>query len=208
MDQTLLIIFNLAVLIFSIVIHEVSHGLAAYKLGDPTAKQLGRLSLNPIKHLDFTGSFLVPLISYFFGGFVFGWAKPVPYNPYNIKNQKWGPAMVAAAGPASNFIVALVFGLGARFAGDFPSAFGASIAMTLICYINLMLGVFNLMPVPPLDGSKILAPFLPYKYETWLLNLERYGLFLVFVFILFLFPIIAKIIPPLFRLITGFSSIF
>ncbi len=206
MDQTLLIIFNLAVLIFSIVIHEVSHGLVAYKLGDPTAKQAGRLSLNPIKHLEFTGSFLVPLVSYLFGGFIFGWAKPVPYNPYNLKNQKWGPAMVALAGPASNFIVALIFGLSLRFSGSLPLS--AGLGLSLISYINLMLGVFNLMPVPPLDGSKILAPFLPYKYENWLLNLERYGLFLVFIFIMFLFPLIAQIIPPLFRLITGFSSVF
>lgn len=202
----MLIVFNLAVLMFSIVIHEVSHGLVAYKLGDPTAKQLGRLSMNPIKHLDFTGSFLVPLISYLFGGFVFGWAKPVPYNPYNLRNQKWGPAMVAAAGPASNLIVALVFGFGLRFAGALP--INAGIAMSLISYINLMLFVFNLMPIPPLDGSKILAPFLPYKYENWLLNLERYGLFLVFFFIIFLFPFVARIIPILFSLIIGFPSIF
>ena len=202
----MLIVFNLAVLIFSIVIHEVSHGLAAYKLGDTTAKQAGRLSLNPIKHLEFTGSFLVPLISYLFGGFVFGWAKPVPYNPYNLKDQKWGPAIVALAGPSSNFMVALVFGLSLRFSETFP--FSAGLGISLISYINLMLGVFNLMPVPPLDGSKILAPFLPYKYENWLLNLERYGFFLVFVFIMFLFPVIAKIIPPLFRLITGFPAIF
>ena len=206
MDQTLLIVFNLAVLMFSIVIHEVSHGLAAYKLGDSTAKQLGRLSMNPIKHLDFTGSFLVPLVSYLFGGFVFGWAKPVPYNPYNLRNQKWGPAIVASAGPASNLIVALIFGFGLRFAGAFPV--GATIAMSLISYINLMLFVFNLMPIPPLDGSKIIAPFLPYKYENWLLGLEKYGLFLVFFFIMFLFPFVARIIPILFGLIAGSQAIF
>lgn len=206
MDQTLIIIFNLAVLMFSIVIHEVSHGLTAYKLGDSTAKQAGRLSLNPVKHLDFTGSFLVPLVSYLFGGFVFGWAKPVPYNPYNLRNQKWGPAIVAASGPASNLIVALVFGFGLRFAGSLP--INAGIAMSLISYINLMLFVFNLMPVPPLDGSKILAPFLPYKYEKMLLGLERYGLFVVFFFIMFLFPYIARIIPFLFRFIAGSASIF
>lgn len=202
MDQSLIIIFNLIVLIFSIVIHEVAHGLSAYKLGDPTAKQLGRLSMNPIKHLDFMGSFLVPLFSYIFGGFVFGWAKPVPYNPYNIRNQKWGPAIVAASGPLSNLAVALFFGLGLRFFNYLP--YNAGLAIALIVYINLMLFVFNLMPVPPLDGSKVIVPFLPYRYEKMLIEVERYGLFLVFMFIMFVFPFVAKIIPFLFKIIAGY----
>ena len=200
MDQSLLLVFNLAVLIVSVVAHEVSHGLAANKLGDPTARDLGRLSFNPLKHLDFTGSFLVPLISYLAGGFIFGWAKPVPYNPYNLKNQKWGPAAVAAAGPVSNFIIALIFGLVLRFA---PLPAAAGLGLSLIIYINILLGVFNLVPIPPLDGSRILAAVLPYRYERQLAMLERWGMFLVVMFIFFLFPLIAPIIPVIFRLITG-----
>ncbi|MDP3800021.1 MAG: site-2 protease family protein [bacterium] len=189
----------------SVVVHEVSHGLMAKKLGDNTAKDLGRLSFNPLKHLDFMGSFLVPLISYIGGGFIFGWAKPVPYNPYNIKNQKWGPAMVAGIGPISNFTIALAFGLALRFIPAIPAA--TAIAISLIVYINILLGVFNLVPIPPLDGSKILAAVLPYKYERQLNMLERYGMFLVLIFIFFIFPLITPIIPIIFRFITGFPLI-
>lgn len=205
MDQTVLFIFNLAVLIMSVVAHEVSHGLVASKLGDPTARDLGRLSFNPLKHLDFTGSFLVPLISYLAGGFIFGWAKPVPYNPYNLKNQKWGPAAVAAAGPLSNFAIALIFGLALRWA---PVPAASALGLSLIIYINILLGVFNLVPIPPLDGSKILAAVLPYRYERQLVALERWGMFLVIMFIFFLFPLIAPIVPVIFQLITGFPLIF
>lgn len=206
MDQSIILIFNLAVLIMSVVVHEVSHGLVANKLGDPTARDLGRLSFNPIKHLDFMGSFLVPLLSYSLGGFIFGWAKPVPYNPYNLKNQKWGPALVAAAGPVSNFIIAVFFGLILRFVSGMPLA--TVLALSLIVYINILLGVFNLIPIPPLDGSKILAGFLPYRYERQFLVLERHGLFLVVIFIFFLFPLIIPIFPFFFKLITGFPFIF
>ena len=114
------LIFSIAVLIMSIVIHEVSHGYAAYALGDPTAKYADRLTLNPFKHLDMTGSVIVPFITYMMGGFIFGWAKPVPYNPYNLKNQKWGPAIVGVAGPLSNFVTAAFFGTIIRFGGGMP----------------------------------------------------------------------------------------
>lgn len=207
MDQTVILVFNLAVLILSVVIHEVSHGLMANRLGDPTAKDLGRLSFNPLKHLDFMGSFLVPLLLYVSRvGIIFGWAKPVPYNPYNLKNQKWGPALVAAAGPASNFIVAIVFGLVLRFVSAIP--FATALAVSVIVYINILLGVFNLVPIPPLDGSKILAGFLPYRYERQLLMLERWGMFLVILFIFFLFPLLSPVIPFMFRFITGSSFMF
>ncbi len=199
-------IFSLAVLILSVVVHEVSHGLMANKLGDSTAKEMGRLSLNPIKHLDFMGSFLVPLVSYSLGGFIFGWAKPVPFNPYNLKNQKWGPGLVALAGPASNLAVALVFGLGLRFIPGLTPA--TVLASSAVVYINILLAIFNLVPLPPLDGSKILAGFLPYRYERQFLMLERYGFLLVLIFIFFLFPLISPIFPALFRLITGFPMVF
>ncbi|MEK7131889.1 MAG: site-2 protease family protein [Patescibacteria group bacterium] len=201
-----MIFFSLAVLILSVVVHEVSHGLMANKLGDSTAKELGRLSLNPIKHLDFMGSFLVPLISYSLGGFIFGWAKPVPFNPYNLKNQKWGPGLVALAGPASNLAIALAFGLGLRFIPNLPVA--TVLASSAVVYINILLAIFNLVPLPPLDGSKILAGFLPYRYERQFLMLERYGFVLVLLFIFFLFPLIAPIFPALFRLLTGLPMLF
>lgn len=205
MDQSLILVFNLAVLILSVVIHEVSHGLVANKLGDPTAKDLGRLSFNPLKHLDFMGSFLVPLLSYLGGGFIFGWAKPVPYNPYNLKNQKWGPVLVAVAGPVSNFVIAIFFGIVLRFAPAVSMA--TALALSLVIYINILLGIFNLIPIPPLDGSKVLAGFLPYRYERQFLTLERYGMFLVLIFIFFLFPLLSPVIPFLFRLVTGSSFI-
>lgn len=209
MDQTFLLIFQLAVLIMSVVIHEVSHGLMANHLGDPTAKQLGRLNFNPLRHLDFMGSFMVPLLLYTIRSpFLFGWAKPVPYNPYNLKNQKWGPALVAVAGPVSNFAVAIFFGLAIRFTPQNYLPEAVLLASSVIVYINILLGVFNLVPIPPLDGSKILAAVLPYRYERKLVELERWGMFLVIIFILFLFPLIAPIIPILFRAITGLPMFF
>lgn len=203
MDQGLMLIFSLAILIVSVMAHEVAHGLAANSLGDPTAKNLGRLSFNPLKHLDFMGSFLVPLISYMAGGFIFGWAKPVPYNPYNLRDQKRGPGLVAIAGPASNFSIAIILGLGLRFLPGLPDA--VILATALIVYINIVLGFFNLMPVPPLDGSRILAAILPYRYELFFQRLEHYSFMLVLVFIFFIFPLISPVIPHIFELITGFS---
>src|SRR3989338_10071713 len=102
MENAIEFMFQIAILIFSVVIHEVSHGYAALALGDHTAEAEGRLTLNPLKHLDLFGSIILPLLSYSMGGFIFGWAKPVPYNPYNLRNQKWGPAIVGVAGPPAN----------------------------------------------------------------------------------------------------------
>lgn len=156
-------IFFLLALIFSIIVHEVSHGFAAEMLGDPTARLQGRLTLNPIPHIDPVGSILVPailLISQ--AGFLFGWAKPVPYNPYNLKNQKWGEAIVAAAGPGVNILLAIVFGLVVRFGtGALPTEF-IKLAGVIV-FINIMLAFFNLIPIPPLDGSKLLKSILPFR---------------------------------------------
>ena len=194
-------VFQIAVLIMSVVIHEVSHGYAASYLGDQTARYQGRLTLNPLKHLDFVGSFLVPSLSYFLGGFIFGWAKPVPYNPYNLRPGRWSEAAVAVAGPTSNILLALIFGILLRMGVSSDPAF---IQITsLIVFINILLAIFNLMPIPPLDGSKLLFAIFPDKLFQIRGFFEKYGLMLVLFFIFFLWQFIFPVIAVLFRLITG-----
>jgi len=195
-------IFVIAVLIMSVVIHEVSHGYVAGILGDPTAKLAGRLTLNPLKHLDFMGSIIVPTVTFWLGGFIFGWAKPVPYNPYNLKNQKWGPALVGLAGPLSNISVALFFGALIRLNTGFLSLAFVDIAVYVV-FINLILAIFNLVPIPPLDGSKLLFALIPYRYSHIQAKMEQYGLILLIFFIFFLFQFIVPIVLGLFQLITG-----
>ncbi len=199
------LIFSAIVLIMSVVIHEVSHGYAAYLLGDRTARDAGRLTLNPIKHLDFFGSFLIPLATYISGGFIFGWAKPVPYNPYNLKDQKWGPALVGIAGPVSNLIVALIFGLGVRYGSATMAIYNPVflLALKYIVAINILLAIFNLIPIPPLDGSKVLFGFLPSRLWSVEQTLERYGFIILIIFILFFFQYIFPVVSFLFKLITG-----
>lgn len=199
------IIIFIAILLFSVVIHEVSHGAVANMLGDPTARLQGRLTLNPIKHLDPIGSILVPIVTSF-AGIPFGWAKPVPYNPHNLSNKRWGSAIVGAAGPLSNIFLALVFGLTLRFAGDsIAMNEGVFLVFVAITQVNLSLAVFNLTPIPPLDGSKLLFDLFPrMSYETKAL-LERNGFILLIVFIAFGFRFLWPIIVWFFYLITGFS---
>lgn len=201
-------IFQIAILIMSVVIHEVSHGYAASFLGDQTVRYQGRLTLNPLKHLDFVGSFIVPSLAYFLGGFIFGWAKPVPYNPYNLKPWRWSEAMVAFAGPAANIFLALIFGMLLRF-GVSSGASWASPAFAqitaLIVFINILLAIFNLVPIPPLDGSKLLFTILPDKFLEIREFFEKYGLVLVLLFIFLLWKFVFPVIIWLFRLITGVS---
>lgn len=197
-------IFAIAILIMSVVIHEVSHGYAARALGDPTAALQGRLTLNPIKHLDMVGSFIVPVIGFFAGGFIFGWAKPVPYNPYNLRNQRWGEALVAGAGPAVNILIAVIFGLIIRFGlGSLPASFIDIAGLAVL--INLILAFFNLIPIPPLDGSKILFALLPPSMHSVRLQLEQYGFFLVLIFVFVLWGSIAPFVFNIFSLLTGLS---
>ena len=199
-------IFQIVILIFSVVVHEVSHGYAAYLLGDSTAKYQGRLTLNPLKHLDFFGSIFLPLLLFISGsGFLIGWAKPVPYNPYNLRNQRWGEAIVAVAGPLSNIAIAVVFGLLMRFgvsAGVVESVEVLKIT-SFIVFINLLLAVFNLVPIPPLDGSKILFSIFKMGSSPARIFLERFGILFVLFFIFFFWSIIAPVITKLFMLITG-----
>jgi Zn-dependent protease len=166
------LIFELAILIVSVVIHEVAHGYAADSLGDPTARLSGRLTLNPIRHIDLTGSILVPAFLVLTNaGILFGWAKPVPYNPYNLKNQRWGEAIVAAAGPLTNLFLALILGLVARFGvGTLPAPFIT--LSTVAAFVNLFLGLFNLIPLPPLDGYTTLRGILPYSLAMPLRDFE------------------------------------
>lgn len=201
-------VFQIAILIMSVVIHEVSHGYAASYLGDQTARYQGRLTLNPLRHLDFVGSFLVPSIAYFLGGFIFGWAKPVPYNPYNLRPGRWSEAAVAVAGPASNILLALIFGTLLRFgvANEAAWATPSFVQITaVIVFINILLAIFNLMPIPPLDGSKLLFAAFPDKLYVMRNFFERYGLMLVILFIFFLWRFIFPVIILFFRLITGIA---
>lgn len=198
-----IVIFQIIALVFSAIIHEYMHGWMANQLGDPTAKNEGRLTLNPIPHIDLFGSILLPFLLVATGaGFVLGWAKPVPFNPYNLRDAKWGPAKVAIAGPLGNLIVAVFFGLILRF---FPLNSMVLIGyLQIIVFINLLLMVFNLVPIPPMDGSKVLMPFLPYNAQVQYANLERFGMILVLLFVMVGFPIIFPIIEFLYNLIVVF----
>lgn len=196
------LIFQLIILLFSVIIHEVSHGLAALRLGDDTAERMGRLTLNPLKHLDPIGSVLLPLALILMrSGFIFGWAKPVPYNPLNLKRPRRDSAVLAFAGPLANLALALVFGLIIR-AAIFYSTFTALLPyLVYIVWINLVLSVFNLLPIPPLDGSKILFYLVPSRELEMFLH--RYGIIILFAFILWGGGIILPLVYFLFYLCTG-----
>lgn len=207
------VLFSIIVLVFSVVIHEISHGAAANYFGDPTAKIAGRLTLNPLRHLDPIGSVILPLFLILMakvsgGGIIFGWAKPVPINPYNFRDQKYGSAKVALAGPGANLALALFFGFLLRFLPDFLFLPGLGSMFSFIVYINLLLAVFNLLPIPPLDGSHILFTFLPPSAERIKIFLSQFGFFLLLFFIFFLFPLISFVIRRLFTLIVGNPSFF
>lgn len=180
------------ILILSIVAHEVAHGIAALWQGDPTAKYAGRLTLNPISHIDMVGSIIVPLICVVSGaGIVFGWAKPVPINPYNFRNQRWGEALVAGAGPFVNIVIALIFTALIRIY-DFGIQF-TELAIGIIV-INVVLAIFNLIPIPPLDGSKILFSVLPQKYYNFKTWVEQKGFIISIVIVLFAWRFISPLV--------------
>lgn len=206
-------IFVIVILILSIVIHEVSHGYVANMLGDPTARLSGRLTLNPISHIDPLGSVIIPGLLVLTGAqILFGWAKPVPYNPYNLRNARWGEALVAGAGPFVNIAIALLFGILIRLGIGFGFASPEFIELaSVVVYINLLLAFFNLFPIPPLDGSKVIKPLLPFGLQRTFANFEgfmaRYGFIAVFAFIFifffFLWPIFSRFLVFLFSVITG-----
>ncbi len=207
LQHTLMIetLFLIAILVVSVIIHEVAHGVVANFLGDPTARMAGRLTLNPIPHIDPIGSIFVPLaLSLLPGGLIIGWAKPVPYNPYNLRAKRWGPALVAGAGPLVNIVLALLTALALRgaFAFGFSLSPVAASFLSSIVLINLILAFFNLLPVPPLDGSRILTALLPYRYRYLMDSLERYGLFLIIIALL-LWGQIASFVFTLTMLLVG-----
>ncbi|MDF1583155.1 MAG: site-2 protease family protein [Methyloprofundus sp.] len=168
--------------IFAITVHEVAHGWVAKQYGDKTAWMLGRLTLNPFKHIDPVGTILVPGLMLAFTGFVFGWAKPVPVNIRNLRNPKHDMAMVALAGPVANFLMALGWALFARL-GILINMPEVSVPMIYVgiagIMINLILGLLNLLPIPPLDGSRILSWALPGRLSLYYDQFEKYGFYLL-----------------------------
>jgi Zn-dependent protease len=211
MEQAFLIAFYLIILVYSIILHEMSHGVVALWLGDKTAKFAGRLSLEPMRHIDPIGSVILPLVMILTTGFAFGWARPVPYNPHNLRWKKWGEVVVAFSGPATNFLIALIAAIigamisisAAQKSGIFNllmqrewmelvnSVVGSPGAIiytmcAMAIFWNVLLGVFNLIPIPPLDGSKLTYTFFRVKPETQFF-LERWG-FLIILLLLFTPP--------------------
>lgn len=203
------IIVTLLILLFSVVIHEVSHGVVADRLGDYTARYAGRLTLNPIPHLDLFGSFLLPLFLFLVNSpILFGAAKPVPVNFANLRDPKKDMALVSIAGPGANFLLALAFALPIRFGLIGEAAPGYEILLQGVL-LNLVLGIFNLIPIPPLDGSKILASFLSDEAMHKILSLERYGFLLIILFLYtgLIHSILVPILALLARIFLGSSVI-
>lgn len=191
----------LVILILSAVVHEVMHGVVAEKLGDSTARDEGRITLNPIPHIDPFGSILLPGFLLLVGSpIIFGAAKPVPVNFNNLQPRKLGMTLVSIAGPLSNFALAILLILPLKF-GLIAAGPVADIWLTAVI-INIVLGTFNLLPIPPLDGSKVVASILPYKATYWILSMEQYGFILVIVFLMLglLDKVLMPVILTFFRL--------
>lgn len=200
--EEITLVLTIIILLFSVIIHEIAHGSIAYALGDDTAKDDGRLSLNPLVHLDPFGSILIPFILVVTNApFLFGWAKPVPVNFYNLKDR-WGELKVAIAGPLANLLLAAVFCIFIRFSifSDMASIYAN------IAFINIFLALFNLLPVFPLDGSHILFNLLPESFDGFKKFMVNYGMFIL-IFILFIFPgtdWLGNLTQMIFRSLVGF----
>lgn len=203
------IAITLIILLFSVILHELSHGVVADRLGDSTARYAGRLTLNPLPHLDLFGSILLPLFLFLaHSPILFGAAKPVPVNFFNLRNPKRDMALVSLAGPGANFVLAIAFALPIRLGLSQAGGLGYSIFLQAVI-LNLGLGIFNLLPIPPLDGSKVFASLLSDEMMYRILAWERYGFILI---ILFLYlglinTVLVPILSFLARLLLGFSVI-
>ncbi len=198
--------FLYLVIIGSAVFHEYAHGWMAFELGDPTAKNAGRLTLNPFRHIDPVGTVIIPLLLLFSSGIFLGWAKPVPYNPYFLRDKRFGSLKVALAGPAANFLIAVILGLLVRFAAAPLISSGFLPLETLkflelIVYVNIILALFNLIPIPPLDGSKIAADLIP-GYWRYFGGLGFIGIFIA---LSIAFLVLSPLANTFFSLITGFT---
>lgn len=214
-------VLQLAMFVPAIVLHEVAHGWVSHKLGDPTASNRGRLSLNPLKHVDPFGTVLLPLLLFASGLPVFGYAKPVPIDPRYYKDYRKGMMLTGLAGPATNIAMAIVAGLAVRLIGPFTTTSGSMIAtdyvevaLYIFAYINLVLAFFNLIPMPPLDGSRVLPMFLSNKALITYHQIERYGIMIFFALVLVLprllgfSPISAYLnvtVDPILKLLTGIA---
>ena len=175
----------LVISVFSVILHELAHGLMAYALGDKTAKMSGRLTLNPLKHIDPFMSILVPVMLALIGAPIFGGAKPVPIDTRNLKWREWGFALVALAGPLTNFILAFLFFLVGYLSGEMLIS-GSMLGTVCITgmYLNIGFMLFNLIPIPPLDGSRVLYAFAPDGFRNFMRQLESYGLIVIYILIL------------------------
>ena len=194
------VIMILVVLLFSVILHEVAHGYTALRLGDPTARDAGRLTLNPIKHIDPFGTVVLPLLLHLTQSpILIGWAKPVPVNPHLLREPNKAMMLVAASGPLANITLAVLFALGLRY---LPASTVPLFVDVLVfsCYINIILALFNLLPVPPLDGSKLLAGLLPVRLRESYLRLGRYGIFIVlpFVYLALKYGVLTTIVEGIF----------
>ncbi len=200
-------IFYFLVLIISIIVHEVAHGIAAEREGDSTARMLGRITLNPLKHIEWFGSVILPLVLILSNaGFVVGWAKPVPYNPENLKRGNKSVALVSIAGIVVNLSIALFFGIAIRVAGVLGVNSNAFFDISsIIVLVNIVLALFNAIPIAPLDGFRFLSAVLPARSQGAMRTLEQYSLPLLVVFLFFGWKFVAPLAFTLFTLITGIS---
>ncbi|MFA7350727.1 MAG: site-2 protease family protein [Methylotenera sp.] len=192
--------------IFAITVHEAAHGYAAKYFGDMTAHNAGRITLNPLKHIDPFGTILLPALTIMLGGILFGWAKPVPVDFARLRNPKKDMLWVAAAGPASNFVMAVFWALVLKYSVSMPEAF--VLPLTLMAkagvMINIVLMVLNLLPLPPLDGGRIAVSLLPHHLAQPFAQLERYG-FIILIVLLFT-GVLSKILMPLISVVYGLIS--
>ncbi len=209
-------ILTIPALMIAVILHEVAHGWVAYRMGDPTAKMAGRLTLNPIPHVDPFGTLILPAMFIILGSpIIFGWAKPVPINPLNFRDLRMGTFLTSIAGVVMNLTLALSFGLAYRFLYSLSDSVDSFVASAIIypllifctksVLINLILALFNIIPIPPLDGSKALMSFLSFKYWELFYKYEIYGFFVITV--LLFTGVLGRIIYPplvfLYRLILG-----